>query len=331
MSTASTAEETLMASRKRGTDMRPIGERHRGLMVVVALALAISACGGAESESTTTAAEATTTTVAGTSGEETTTTEATSGDAFVDELIAQGYVDVGLVQQPPFSGITPEGDPEGLCPTLVSEAMKAIGIPGMEMVAAEYADMIPGLQSDRWDIAGACLRITPERCAEVIFSDPVNANPFAFAVPPGNPAGIASVADLAANPELTVGIQTGSSEIQRLLDLGVQDTQIVEFPDVRSSVEGLVAGRVDAAVTATIAFEELGEPDGYELTDTIPDIPLNPSGVAFRPGDEGLRDAFNTQLAAMKESGQFAEISNGLGFIPEAVEGQSTEALCAGE
>lgn len=298
------------------------------LGLVVALSLVIGACGDGEGATTTSSpAEETTTSAAN----ETTTTEATSGDAFVDELIAQGYADIGLVQQPPFSGITPEGDPEGLCPTLVAEALTAMGVPEVEMVAAEYADMIPGLQSDRWDIAAACLRITPERCAEVIFSDPVNANPFSFAVLPGNPDGITAVADLVADPDLTVGLQTGSSEIQRLLDLGVQENQIVEFPDVRSSVEGLTAGRVNAALTATIAFDELGEPDGYELTDTAPDIPLNPSGVAFRPSDEGLRDAFNAQLAAMKDSGKFAEISDGLGFIPSAVEGQSTEALCAGE
>lgn len=303
------------------------------LALIVVFGLLLGACGGDGADSTTTS-EATATTPGDTdttAAEATTTTEATSGDPFVDELIAQGYADVGLVQQPPFSGITPEGDPEGLCPLLLSEALTGLGIPEMEMVAAEYADMIPGLQSDRWDIAGACLRITPERCAEVIFSDPVNANPFAFAVLPGNPEDITSVADLAANPDLTVGLQTGSSEIQRLLDLGVQESQIVEFPDVRSSVEGLTAGRVDSALTARIAFDDLGEPEGYELTDTAPDIPLNPSGIAFRPEDEGLRNAFNEQLAAMKEDGRFVEISEELGFIPEAVEGQSTEALCAGE
>lgn len=320
-----------MASGRQLKRRERASTRHRYSTLIVVLALLLGACGGTGSESTTTTEDTATTEGQTDTTAQPTTTEATSGDAFVDELVAQGYADVGLVQQPPFSGITPEGEPEGLCPTLVAEGLAGLEIPQIEMVAAEYADMIPGLQSDRWDIAGACLRITPERCEEVIFSDPVNANPFSFAVPPGNPEGITSVADLAANPDLTVGLQTGSSELQRLLDLGVQESQIVEFPDVRSSVEGLTAGRVDSALTATIAFEDLGEPDGYELTDTAPDIPLNPSGVAFRPEDEGLRDAFNEQLAAMMEDGRFAEISEGLGFIPEAVEGQSTEALCAGE
>ncbi len=322
-----------MAPGTRPTTRQGTTSQRRFLMLIVAFALVLGACGEGGGESTTTA-EPTATTEGQpdtTAPEATTTSEATSGDPVVDELVAQGYADVGLVQQPPFSGITPEGDPDGLCPTLMSEALAGLGIPRMELVAAEYADMIPGLQSDRWDVAAACLRITPERCAEVIFSDPVNANPFSFAVLPGNPEGLASIADLAANPDLTVGLQTGSSEIQRLLDLGVQQSQIVEFPDVRSSVEGLTAGRVDAALTATIAFMQLGEPEGYELTDTVPDIPLNPSGVAFRSSDVGLRDAFNEQLAALKESGRFVEISEEFGFIPEAVEGADTEALCAGE
>lgn len=288
-----------------------------GTALLLVSALIFGACGGSSTDTTTTTGP-------------TETTTATSGDALLDELIAAGTVSVGFVQQLPFSGQSPTGDPEGICPVLTQEIMAGLGVPGMEMSAAEYADMIPGLQSKRWDIAVACLRITPERCDEVIFSDPIEGTSFSFAVEPGNPLGLATIADIAANPDLKVGALTGSTEIQRMIDNGVAEDQIIQFPEVRSAVAGLTAGRVDAALTSTLAFQQLGEPDGYELTDRVEDVPQAPAAVAFRMEDTGLQQLFNEEMDQMKESGRFDELLIEYGFLPEIPKQNNTEDLCAG-
>ena len=53
-------------------------------------------------------------------------------------------------------------------------------------------------------------------------------------------------------------------------------------------------------------------------------------GAAFKKGDEALRDAFNVELAKLKESGEFAKIIEPYGFSAAAAMSTSMEKLCAG-
>ena len=59
--------------------------------------------------------------------------------------------------------------------------------------------------------------------------------------------------------------------------------------------------------------------------------PVYCDGAAFKKGDEALRDAFDVELAKMKESGEFAKIIEPYGFSAAAAMSTSREKLCAAQ
>lgn len=51
--------------------------------------------------------------------------------------------------------------------------------------------------------------------------------------------------------------------------------------------------------------------------------------MAFRKGNTELRDAFDVELAKMKESGEFAKIIEPYGFSAQAAMSTDRDKLCA--
>ena len=56
--------------------------------------------------------------------------------------------------------------------------------------------------------------------------------------------------------------------------------------------------------------------------------PVYCDGAAFRKEDAALRDAFDVELAKMKESGEFAAIIEPYGFSADAAKSTSRAELC---
>ncbi|TIU95506.1 MAG: transporter substrate-binding domain-containing protein, partial [Mesorhizobium sp.] len=52
-------------------------------------------------------------------------------------------------------------------------------------------------------------------------------------------------------------------------------------------------------------------------------------GAAFKKGDEALRDAYDVELAKLKESGEFAKIIEPYGFSAAAAMSTSRDKLCS--
>ena len=59
--------------------------------------------------------------------------------------------------------------------------------------------------------------------------------------------------------------------------------------------------------------------------------PVYCDGVAFRKGNTELRDAFDVELAKLKESGEFAKIIEPYGFSAQAALSTDRDTLCAQE
>ena len=57
--------------------------------------------------------------------------------------------------------------------------------------------------------------------------------------------------------------------------------------------------------------------------------PVYCDGAAFRKDQTELRDAFDRELAAIKASGEFAQIIEPYGFSAEAAMSTTREKLCA--
>lgn len=241
----------------------------------------------------------------------------------------QGFLRVGIANEPPYTQVTTDGNVTGAEPDVFRAVCKRLGINDVQGIITPYASMIPGLKANRWDAIAAGLFMKQSRCAEVLYSEPVIVSTESFGVKPGNPKKIGTVADVLANAELKIAVLPGGFEDGILKTAKVPDGQLVKVDDGRSGIEALKSGRADAFFLPTLSLTALGEKDkGFEVTAPVGDAPRTGSGAAFRPTDKSFLAAYNKELVAFKQSGEFAEILKKWGFDAQATEGVTAAELC---
>lgn len=249
----------------------------------------------------------------------------------LDKLRASKKVRVGVANQPPFSGITPDGKLIGMAPTVCQAILNRLGIPEMEGTIATYGELVPGMMAGRWDFIAASLTITQQRCAQVSFSDPILFDggsivslKGAIADPPK------TLADLIAR-KFTVGVQAGGNHSRVLQAAGIEPANLLQFTSDVSIIDGLVAKRIQIAYASSAGMRNTYRQRKLEVDMTFPvaDDPVNGSACAFRPTDTDLHTAFQEQLGLMKTSGEWQKLAASFGFdIPQEMERLTAQQLC---
>ncbi|TFD65326.1 ectoine/hydroxyectoine ABC transporter substrate-binding protein EhuB [Cryobacterium ruanii] len=244
----------------------------------------------------------------------------------------QGYLRVGIANEPPYTQVNSDGTVTGCEPDVLKAVCKRLGIDDVQGIITPYESMIPGLQANRWDAVAAGLFMKQSRCAEVLYSEPVIVSTESFGVPIGNPKNILAVADVLADSSLRIAVLPGGFEEGILNTAKVPAAQQVKVNDGRSGIEALAADRADAFFLPTLSLRALAETDkSFETTEQVPDAPRTGSGAAFRTTDTAFHKAYNTELAAFKKTPEFKEILDTWGFDAAAVEGVTADELCKTE
>jgi len=249
----------------------------------------------------------------------------------LDDLKEQGFARIAIANEPPFTAVAADGSVSGAAPDVAREVFKRLGVPEVVASISEYGAMIPGLQARRHDAITAGLFMKPERCAAVAYSEPVLCDAEAFLLPAGNPKGFASYEDIAADPEATIGAPGGGTEEKLALEAGVPRDRVIVVPDGQSGLKMLQDGRIDVYSLPVLSISDLiakSGDDSVEMFAPVEGAPVYCDGAAFRKGEEALRDAFDVELAKMKESGEFAAIVEPYGFSAAAAMSTSRAELC---
>jgi polar amino acid transport system substrate-binding protein len=250
----------------------------------------------------------------------------------LDTAKEQGFIRVGIANEPPYTQVSPDGKVTGCEPDVLRAVCKRLGIDEVQGIITPYESMIPGLNANRWDVIAAGLFMKQSRCSQVLYSEPVIVSTESFAMPKGNPKGILTVADIIANPALRIAVLPGGFEEGVLKAAKVPASQQVKVNDGRSGLEALTANRADAFMLPTLSLKSLAENDGsFDITAPIKDAPRTGSGAAFRKADTSFHEAYNRELAAFKATPEFAAILTKWGFDPTVVEGVTAEELCKTE
>ncbi|WP_051147210.1 ectoine/hydroxyectoine ABC transporter substrate-binding protein EhuB [Glaciibacter superstes] len=244
----------------------------------------------------------------------------------------QGYLSVGIANEPPYTEVNADGSVHGAEPDVLRAVLKTMGIDEIQGVVTPYEAMIPGLNANRWDVIAAGLFMKQSRCEAVAYSEPVIVSTESFGTLPGNPKGIETIADVSENPDFKIAVLTGGFEEGILKTAKIPDGQQVLVKDARSGMEAVTANRADAFLLPTLSLKSLVEQDpSIEVTAPIEDAPRTGSGAAFRKEDTELLKAYNKALAEFKKTPEFAEILTQWGFDPTVVEGVTAEELCKTE
>lgn len=237
---------------------------------------------------------------------------------------------VAIGNEPPYTKLNPDGTVTGAEPDVLQAVLSKLGYGEIEGVQVDYDGMIAGLNSGRWDVIAAGLFMNQSRCPAIHYTSPVIVSTESFAVLPGNPKNILSVADIKADPSLKVGAIAGGFHEGFIKAGGVPTDQIVQVRDTVSGVEALKTDRVDAFTLSTLSLNDYKEKQGgFDITEPIPDAPKSGSGAAFREDDKDLWEAYNQAVEEFKTTQEFADILTKWGFDPDAPQGVTVEELCA--
>lgn len=258
-----------------------------------------------------------------------------------ERLQEQGYVRVGFANEAPWAYATPDGQLTGVAVETARAIFAELGIEEVNGVLAEWNSLIPGLQAGRFDVITASMAILPDRCERVDFSNPDIKYGEALAVQPGNPYNLKSYEDIAANPDVKVGVMAGASEYDFMLEAGVSESQITVASDQPSLFSMLRSGQIDAITMTTgslsVLMSSLDDPSVIERVEDFqqPIVDGEPfisyGGAAFRPDDDAFREAWNEQLEKIKSSGELERIHARFGFGRDAWPGNMTaEEQCGG-
>ncbi|PII39145.1 amino acid ABC transporter substrate-binding protein [Sinorhizobium meliloti CCBAU 01290] len=258
-------------------------------------------------------------------------TPAAADENKLEELKEQGFARIAIANEPPFTAVGADGKVSGAAPDVAREIFKRLGVADVVASISEYGAMIPGLQAGRHDAITAGLFMKPERCAAVAYSQPILCDAEAFARRKAT-ARTQSYKDIADNPDAKIGAPGGGTEEKLALEAGVPRDRVIVVPDGQSGLKMLQDGRIDVYSLPVLSINDLvskANDPNVEVLAPVEGAPVYCDGAAFRKGDEALRDAFDVELAKLKESGEFAKIIEPYGFSAKAAMSTTREKLCA--
>lgn len=171
------------------------------------------------------------------------------------------------------------------------------------IVAQDWDGIIPGLVNDKYDAIIASMSITEDRLKSIDFTDPYYSNYIAVIAKDGSDF---TMDDVSSRPigaqRSTVASEWAEENAGSRGDVKLYDTQTAAYSDLKS-------GRIDALVSDYLpASDWLKENEGFGFVGGKIDID-DKIGIGLRKGEEDLKAAFNTALAAIRENGTYTKIS----------------------
>ena len=199
------------------------------------------------------------------------------------------------------------------------------------VVEQDWDGMIPALVSRKFDAIMAGMSITDERKKTINFSQGYADEVASLAVMKGSKnAGLKTLSainltDISADEQATldtltkafkgktIGVQTATIH-QNFLDSGLMGNVKVRTYKTQDEVNlDLVAGRIDAALAAAVAFTDYAEKSGKEVVLTGPTFAGgdfgNGVGVGIRKGDSELLNDFNAAIDKARDDGIISRLA----------------------
>ncbi|NEC36577.1 ectoine/hydroxyectoine ABC transporter substrate-binding protein EhuB [Streptomyces rubrogriseus] len=257
------------------------------------------------------------------------------GGDLLDRLRAQGVARLGIAGEVPFGYIDKNGELTGEAPELAKVIFKRLGVDRVQPVPTEFGSLIPGLASQQFDVVAAGMYINPDRCEQVIFSDPDYQMLDAYIVRKGNPLGLHNYRDV-VKKKAKFATGTGYAEIAYAVEHGYKEDDILIVPDQVAGLNAVESGRVDVfAGTALTVRDVVKKSSKAEATEAFAPLVggkphVDGGGFAFRPDETNLRDAFNVELQKLKKSGELLRILKPFGFTQNEMTDLTAKELCGG-
>ncbi|WEJ08619.1 ectoine/hydroxyectoine ABC transporter substrate-binding protein EhuB [Sinorhizobium prairiense] len=250
----------------------------------------------------------------------------------IREKIQNGEtIRIGFSNEAPWAYPGGNSEPLGSINAITLDVLKKLGATKIEPVVTEWGSLVPGLQAGRFDIITGGMYILPERCRNVLFSEPVGKITDGLVVPTGNPEGLHSLPDL-QKKGLTIATGAGGNGVREAQKVGIADEKIMQVASAVEAVQAVKAGRADAAYGDYLTMKKFtGKDDGIGMADPFTPPSVGYPGLAFKPGDQAAVDAFNEVLKEYIGSEEMMESVSKYGYDKATLpDGPKTAELCKG-
>jgi polar amino acid transport system substrate-binding protein len=205
---------------------------------------------------------------------------------------------IAYVDEPPFYWTAENNQVKGADIELIEAVLYSIGVSSIEYVLTKFEELLPGVQSGRWDM-NVPIFVTPERAKEVAFSTPVWSIGDGFVVLRDNPKGLTSYDAIALRADARLGLIPGQVQIHSAKRAGVPDSQIIMLNDQHEVVEALLAGEIDAFAATALGNSAIAKSNpAFESValKANPEDKVPVGAFSFSKSNDQLLEAVNEQL-----------------------------------
>ncbi len=223
------------------------------------------------------------------------------------EVKQKGKLVVGFEgTYPPYNFKDRDGTFKGFDVDVANAIAKKLGVKA-EFVATEWAGIIAGLLSDRYDAVIAQMTVTEERKKQVDFSDPYTIYGPMLIVHKDNTT-IRTYQDLNGK---TVGVTLGTNFEKRANGWKQEGINVTvrTYPGMNEYLSDLAAKRIDAAMTDAVAPAIAIREKHLPLKQVGGPIEREVQAIAVKKGAAELLAAINQALQDMKADGSLRELS----------------------
>ncbi|MDY0309679.1 MAG: ectoine/hydroxyectoine ABC transporter substrate-binding protein EhuB [Castellaniella sp.] len=260
--------------------------------------------------------------------------------ADLDTIRDRGTLRVAVANEIPYGYMDLNGEAKGVGPDVAKQIAKALGIGKIEWTTTAFGSLIPGLQADRYDMVAAEMAILPQRCEQVLYSEPNSSYGEGLLVAKGNPKQLHSYEGFATSDH-KIAIMAGADQLEILQALKVPADRIVTIANNADAISTVTTGRADAYAATSLTVGELAAKSkgkaeaASDFKDPVVDgQPVRSwGGFAFSKDSGSLRDAVNQELAKFKQTDEWQKIMSRYGFSAEDASQsfeRSTAQLCTG-
>ncbi|GAB3596635.1 ABC transporter substrate-binding protein [Microbacterium tumbae] len=185
----------------------------------------------------------------------------------------------------------------------------------LEIENTQFASLIPGVQSGRYDLAMECISDSAEREEQVSFVNyiydktaAVTLESYEGPITEGDPLSLCGQ---------TMGAQTGFDTIDKVADIlnpeceadGRDPVVIQEYPNAADTYSALNSERIDFLVLGTAGAAYMAQTAASPVTYwAIESFPQKYLGAAIAPDDAELQDAWLAGLEAVIADGTYDKI-----------------------
>ncbi|MCF3933543.1 transporter substrate-binding domain-containing protein [Acuticoccus sp. M5D2P5] len=196
------------------------------------------------------------------------------------------------------------GGIEGFNVDLANEIGERLGVE-MDITAAQFSGLLPGLQAGTYDFIVAPTTITEERADNVLFSEGYLDTDFQFVVK----AGTEEFTDLAQFEGKTIAVNKGSAYDAWVRSLADEIGWTVEsYGTNTDAIQAVLAGRADANVAGNTVSAWAVKKNPQLALSYLHSTGLV-WGMPFRKDDAETRDKVERVIECMKADGTIAALS----------------------